>query len=57
MTAPNFLAEFPPGFDARAVLTLSLDNKIVIAHPEYPPHYLDETTGQWVEINPVEDAP
>ena len=50
MTNPNALPEFPPGFDDRTTMFLALINKIVIKHPEYWPHYLDEALKQWVEI-------
>ncbi len=50
MSGPPFLTSLPPGFDDRATMHLTVENKIVITHPEHPPRQLDEVEGQWVEI-------
>lgn len=54
MSGPPFLTSLPPGFDDRATMHLNAANKIVIVHPEHSPRYLEESAGQWVEIDGAE---
>jgi hypothetical protein len=46
----TFIAALPEGFDERTFLCIAEDGAIVIAHPDHPPHVLDEESGAFVEI-------
>jgi hypothetical protein len=49
--AAEFIAELPAGYDERTQMTLTEDNRVVLAHPEHPPLMLS-ATGQWVALTP-----
>lgn len=45
----KFLAELPAGYDSRAQMTLTEDNRVVVTHPEHHPLVLS-ANGQWLAL-------
>jgi hypothetical protein len=53
----SFIAELPAGYDSRTRMTLTPDNRVIVAHPEHPPLVLS-ASGQWLDLKapPVHSA-
>ena len=51
---PQLVTTLPFGYDESTVMTLTLTNDILIAHPVMPPMIYDEQTMRWVTIEPKE---
>jgi hypothetical protein len=47
----KFVAELPPGYDARTTLVLGPGNTIVAFDGDKPLLYLDESTMQWCVLD------
>lgn len=48
----RFIAELPTGYDERVRMRLTLDNQVIVVHPDHPPLVL-QPDGQWMVIQPV----
>lgn len=57
MAGEKYIAELPAGYDSRAQMTLTEDNRVIVTHPEHPPLVL-AADGQWLDLNapPVHPA-
>lgn len=51
---PQYITEFPLGYDEKTVITLTLSNDVVIAHPVMPTMIYDETVMRWVQLKTAE---
>lgn len=53
----KYLAELPAGYDSRAQMALTDDNRVIVTHPEHPPLVLS-ADGQWLDLKapPVHSA-
>ncbi len=51
---PQYVTEFPFGYDERTTVTLTSANDVVIHHPVMPPMIYDESIMRWVEVSMAE---
>lgn len=47
----KFVAELPPGYDARTTLVLGPGNSVLAINGDKPVLYLDESTMQWCVLD------
>lgn len=51
------VTQLPFGYDDRTVMTLTLNNDILIAHPVMPPMIYDEQVMRWTHISAEQPQP
>ena len=51
---PQYVTEFPFGYDEKTVVALTSANDVVIHHPVMPPMIYDESIMRWVEVKMAE---
>lgn len=51
---PQYITEFPFGYDEKTVITLTQSNDVIITHPVMPTMIYDETVMRWVQVRTAE---